>query len=69
VVAMVLIFVIGVQPPNGNALYITLGFLAIAAAVWFLFEQRRFRGPPVGEEIARRQAAIRAAETAVGETA
>ncbi len=68
VLAMALIFVLGVQPPNGNALYITLGFLAIAGIVWFAFERRRFTGPPIGDEIARRQAAIRAAETAVGET-
>ncbi|KAB0682722.1 amino acid permease [Aureimonas leprariae] len=69
IAAMVLIFALGVQPPNGNALYITLGFLVIAALVWFLFERRRFRGPPIGDEIQRRQAAIRAAESAVGETA
>jgi amino acid transporter len=66
--AMVLIFVLGVQPPNNSALYITLGFLVVSALVWILFERRRFAGPPVGEEIARRQASIRAAESAVGET-
>ena len=65
--AMVLIFVLGVQPPNNSALYITLGFLVVSALVWILFERRRFAGPPVGDEIARRQASIRAAESAVGE--
>ena len=69
ILSMVLIFVLGIQPPNRGALYITVGFLVLAAVVWFAFEQRRFKGPPIGEEIARRQAAIRAAETAVGETA
>jgi len=40
----------------------------LTAVVWFGFERRRFRGPPIGDEIAKRQAAIRDAETAVGET-
>jgi amino acid transporter len=66
--AMVLIFVLGVQPPNNSALYITLGFLVVSALVWILFERRRFAGPPVGDEIKRRQTSIRAAESAVGET-
>jgi hypothetical protein len=35
--------------------------------VWFGFESRRFKGPPIGEEVARRQAEIAAAEKAVGE--
>jgi hypothetical protein len=30
-------------------------------------ERRRFKGPPIGEEIARRQALIREAERAVSE--
>ncbi|KTQ98039.1 amino acid permease [Aureimonas ureilytica] len=68
ILAMVLIFVLGVQPPNDNALYITLGFLVVSGLVWVLFERRRFMGPPIGAEIAKRQAAIRAAESAVGET-
>ncbi|MCB4769039.1 amino acid permease [Ancylobacter sp. Lp-2] len=69
ILAMALIFVLGIQPPNDWALYITVGFLVLAGVVWALFEKRRFKGPPIGDEIARRQAAIRAAEKAVGETA
>jgi amino acid transporter len=67
IACMILIFVIGIQPPNDKALWITVGFLVITAVVWFGFERRRFRGPPIGDEIARRQAEIRAAEAAVGE--
>jgi len=67
IISMVLIFIAGIQPPNQGALKITLIFLAVTAAVWFLFERRRFKGPPIGEEIAKREAAIRAAESAVGE--
>jgi amino acid transporter len=67
IVCMILIFVIGIQPPNDKALWITIGFLVLTALVWFGFERNRFRGPPIGEEIARRQAEIQAAEAAVGE--
>ncbi|CAN5162115.1 amino acid permease [soil metagenome] len=67
IVAMVLIFVIGIQPPNDWALYITVGFFILTAIVWFGFENRRFKGPPIGDLIAERQALIRAQEKAVGE--
>ena len=69
VLCMILIFVIGIQPPNDWALYITVGFFILTAVVWFGFERRRFQGPPIGDLIAKRQAEIRAAEAAVGETA
>jgi hypothetical protein len=47
-----------------------LGFLALAIILWFAVESRRFQGPPIGEAaIAKRQAAIAAAEKAVGEAA
>lgn len=67
IAATILIFLIGIQPPNDGALTITIGFLILTAIVWFGFERRRFKGPPIGEAIARRQAAIAAAESAVGE--
>ncbi len=67
-VAMGVIFYAGIQPPNDWALPITLGFIAISLVIWLLFENRRFKGPPIGEEIARRKAEIAAAEAAVGET-
>ncbi len=65
VVSMLLIFVIGVQPPNDKALGVTVGFLAMTAIVWFAFERRRFNGPPIGDSIARRHAEIAAAEAAL----
>ena len=68
IVAMVLIFFIGVQPPNDWALEITIGFLILTGIVWIAFESRRFQGPPIGDVIAKRKAAIAAAEKAVGET-
>jgi amino acid transporter len=65
VLAVAVIFYLGVQPPNENALPITLAFLVLTAVVWFGFERRRFQGPPVGEEVLRRQAEIAAAERAL----
>jgi amino acid transporter len=65
IVAMILIFVIGVQPPNAMALYITIGFLVLTGIVWFGIEKRRFQGPPIGDTIKRRQAVIAAAEAAL----
>ena len=41
--------------------------IAIALVVWVLVENRRFEGPPTGDRIAARKAAIAAAEAAVGE--
>ncbi len=67
ILAMILIFVLGIQPPNEWALYITVGFLVLSGIIWFGFESRRFRGPPIGDEVARRQAEIAAAEKAVGQ--
>ena len=64
IIAMILIFVIGVQPPNAMALNITIGFLVLTAVVWLAFENRRFQGPPIGDSIAKRQAEIAAAEAA-----
>ena len=47
VASVALILFLGVQPPNDAALKITLVFLALTAVVWFGFERRRFKGPPV----------------------
>lgn len=64
------IFYIGVQPPNDKALVFLAWIAGITAVVWFGLEMRRFKGPPVSEaDIAARQAAIAAAEAAVGEKA
>ncbi|MDO9414607.1 amino acid permease [Pararhizobium sp.] len=68
ILAMILIFVLGIQPPNGPALYVTVGFLIVTAIIWFGFEKSRFKGPPIGDEVARRQAEIAAAEKAVGQS-
>jgi RsiW-degrading membrane proteinase PrsW (M82 family) len=65
IISMVLIFFIGVQPPNALALRVTIGFFILTAIVWLALENRRFQGPPIGDVIAKRQAAIAAAEAAM----
>lgn len=67
IVGMAIILFIAVAPPNERVLYVVLGFIAIALVVWVLVENRRFEGPPTGDRIAARKAAIAAAEAAVGE--
>lgn len=68
ILAMLLIFILGIQPPNDWALWITVGFLVLTGIIWFGLESRRFRGPPIGDEVVKRAAEIAAAEKAVGET-
>lgn len=59
---------IGVQPPNDKALWITLGAFGLTAIIWFASERKNFQGPPQGVMIQQRQAAIQAAEHAVGQS-
>ena len=65
-IAGVIVYV-GVQPPNDFALKV-LGVIALLTAfAWFGIENRRFKGPPIGDSITARAADIAAAEAAVGE--
>jgi len=64
---MALIFFLGIQAPNDWALEITVGFIVLALIIWVVFENRRFQGPPIGDEVAKRKASIAAAEKAVGQ--
>jgi amino acid transporter len=67
VVGMAVILFIAVAPPNERVLWVVLGFIALALVVWVAFENRRFQGPPIGDAVKKRAAAIAAAERAVGE--
>jgi hypothetical protein len=64
---MAVIFGIAIAPPNDRVLWVVLGFIAAALLLWVTVENRRFQGPPTGERIAARKAAIAAAEAKVGE--
>jgi amino acid transporter len=57
----------GIQPPNDILINYALGLLVLLLVLWFGIESRRFKGPPVGEAIARKQAEIAAAEKALAQ--
>jgi amino acid transporter len=67
VIGMAVILFIAIAPPNERVLYVVAGFIALALILWVTVENRRFEGPPTGDRIAARKAAIAAAERAVGE--
>jgi cytochrome c biogenesis protein CcdA len=67
VVGMGVILYIAVAPPNQRVFWVVAGFIVLALILWVTVENRRFEGPPIGERIAKRKAAIAAAEAAVGE--
>ncbi len=46
-------------------IWYSLGYIVLLAVVWFAIENRRFKGPPIGDEIKRRQSALVAAEQAL----
>ena len=45
--------------------YYSLGFAIFLGVLWFVSENKRFKGPPMGAEIAKRQASIAAQEKAL----
>ncbi len=46
-------------------IWYTLGYGVFLGALWLLVENKRFKGPPIGSEIAKRQAEIAAKEAAL----
>ena len=69
IIGCALLIFVGVQPPNEKVGYLIVGMLIAMVVIWLAFEGRRFKGPPIGDMIAKRQAEIAAAEKAVGERA
>ncbi len=69
VIGMGVILFVAVAPPNDRVLTIVAAFIVLALLVWVLFENRRFQGPPIGDAVKARAAAIAAAEKAVGQKA
>jgi amino acid transporter len=57
---------IGIQPPNDIVINYAVGLLVLLVVGWYGFARKRFPGPPIGAEIAKRQAEIAAEERAVG---
>lgn len=46
-------------------IWYSVGYALFLAVLWFAVENKRFKGPPMGAEIAKRQAAIAATEAAI----
>ena len=69
IIGCALLIFVGVQPPNEKVGYLIIAMLIVMVIIWVAFEARRFKGPPIGDMIAKRQAEIAAAEKAVGQTA
>ena len=45
--------------------YYTVGFVLLLGVLWFAIENKRFKGPPMGDEITRRQSAIATQQSAL----
>jgi len=58
----ILIVYIGIQPPNNILITYVVALVILLALGWFLLERKRFPGPPVGDQVAKRQATICAEE-------
>jgi hypothetical protein len=56
---------IGIQPPNNILISYVVGMLVLLVLGWFLMERKRFPGPPIGAEVAKRQALILQEEMAI----
>ena len=41
------LLILGMQKPYDLAIRIVIAMLAVMAVLWFAFEKKRFRGPPV----------------------
>jgi amino acid transporter len=69
VLGVIVVTYLGLQPPNDIVVNYALGLVILLAGGWLLIERKRFAGPPMGDEIGRRQQALRDEELAVGEGA
>ncbi len=69
IIGVLILMFAGIQPPFDILINYAIGLIVLLLVLWFGFESRRFQGPPIGDDIAKRQAEIAAAEKAVGETA
>ena len=69
VVGVLVLMYAGIQPPFDILINYAIGLIVLLLALWFGVERRRFKGPPVGGNIAQRQAEIAQAERAVGQSA
>jgi len=69
VLGVLVLMYAGIQPPFDILINYAIGLLVLLLVLWFGIEARRFKGPPIGADIAKRASEIAQAEKAVGETA
>lgn len=69
VLGVLVLMYAGIQPPFDILINYAIGLIVLLVVLWFGIESRRFKGPPIGADIARRASEIAAAEAAVGQTA
>lgn len=55
----------GVQPPNDQALTVTVGGLILSTVVWFGVERHRFKGPPIIWDVRPSETELVAVENAM----
>jgi amino acid transporter len=69
ILGVLILMYAGIQPPFDILINYAIGLIVLLLVLWFGIESRRFKGPPIGADIARRAGEIAAAEKAVGEAA
>ena len=69
VIGVLVLMYAGIQPPFDILINYAIGLIVLLLALWFGLERKRFQGPPIGRDIAQRQAEIAQAERAVGQSA
>ena len=67
IIGALILFYIGVQPPNDKALTITGGMIVLLIVAWFAGVRTRFQGPPSEQEAKERLAKLQELEQRVGE--
>jgi hypothetical protein len=68
VVGLCLLLLVGMQPPNDKALWITLGAVVLTIGLWYGVMRGSFAGPPQGVLLEQRRTGTDPAGRRVGET-
>ncbi|WP_454814424.1 amino acid permease [Labrys neptuniae] len=68
VLGVLVLMYAGIQPPFDILINYAIGLLVLLLVLWFGIEARRFKGPPIGGDIAKRASEIAEAEKAVGQS-